>query len=225
MKLSKSDCVICCHQDVSLLPGFFDGVSKSINEAGDAWGIIGCAGPSMEMGVDDKPYPVGRVYGGQPGQFGDDFDKKLTRLYDGRTNLSEVFSVDECLFLINKKHGIEFNSALDGFHFYGADFCLSMKSAGHKVYSSYLPIIHHGEFSTSLKDGDTEYWRLYKKFIRLWSHKYQERFFGTHMHWIKTKNANEGLDSTDISTYIVKNAVGQHFSAKILYYTINEKTT
>jgi len=225
MKLSKSDYVICCHQDVSLLPGFFDRASRSINDAGDTWGVIGCAGPSMEMDIDDRPYPVGRVYGGLPSQFDDDFDEKLTRLYDGNTNLTEVFSVDECLFMINKRHNIEFNSVLDGFHFYGADLCLSMKSAGHKVFASYLPIIHHGEFSTSLKDGDVGYWRLYKKFIKLWSRKLKERFFGTHMHWIKTKNVNKDLDSTDISTYIIKNAVGRHFSAKILYYTINENTT
>ena len=225
ISLSKSDSIVCCHQDISLLPGFFESAAASIGAAGENWGIIGCAGPSIEMDENDKPYPVGRVYSGKPDRYGNDFDVKLTRVYDGKVDLTEVYCVDECLFLINKRHNIGFNPEFDGFHFYGADFCLNMKSAGHKVYASCLPIIHHGEFSTSTHSGDIEYWRLFKKFIKLWRPKYDKHFFGTHMHWVRTKDKNSEIGGMDISTYIPKTAIGQNFSAKILYSTINEKMT
>ena len=221
IRAAKSDLIICCHQDISLLPGFFDRAIKLLDGIDDDWGIIGCAGPSLLKDESNKHFPIGRVYAGKAGEYGDDFDSKLRIIYDGEIRSAEAYCVDECLFLINKRQGIRFNPEIDGFHFYGADICLSMRSAGKKVYASYLPIIHHGEYSESAISGDIEYWRLFKKLLKLWRHEFKE-CYGTHMHWTYLNN---DTNSFEISTYLEKTALSHNFSAKVLYFKINEKIT
>jgi GT2 family glycosyltransferase len=221
IKAAKSDLIICCHQDISLLPGFFQRAIKILDDIDDDWGIIGCAGPSLEKDESNNHFPIGRVYAGKVSEYGDDFDSKLRIIYDGEIRSAAAFCVDECLFLINKRQGIRFNPEIDGFHFYGADICLSMMTAGKKVYASYLPIIHHGEFSESAKSGDIEYWRLFKKLLKLWREKFKE-CYGTHMHWTHLNDDTKGFE---ISTYLEKTASSHNFSAKVLYLKINEKIT
>lgn len=216
LSIAKSDTIICCHQDISFLPGFFDEVKKSIAIAGDDWGVIGSAGRSIELDkVSKTPQLVGVVYNGHPGQFCSDFDHKLKKIWEGRKDLTEVHSVDECLFLINKRHKILFNPAINGFHFYGTDFVFSNRSAGYKVYASYLPCVHHGAYSGSLKAKDN-YWPLLRKLIKIWSAAYPN-CYGTHFHWTTSSKGRE------IESYIVNETETDTFNASVLQTKIREK--
>lgn len=194
LTIAKSDTVVCCHQDISFLPGFFDEADRSIKEAGDNWGIIGSSGRSIKTDVETKrPDLIGAVYNGHPGQLSIDFDVALKKCWNGQKKLAEVHTIDECLFLINKKHNITFNEALNGFHFYGTDFALSMRSAGHKVFAAYLPSIHHGAYSSSLKTRDN-YWPLYRKLLDIWSVHFTE-CYGTHFYWTTSKSGKKEIVS------------------------------
>lgn len=216
LTIAKSDTVICCHQDVSFLPGFFDEVEKSIREAGENWGIIGNAGRSIEIDkTTQKPKFIGVVHNGHPGKFGLDFDLVLKKCWHGEAQLTEVHTVDECLFLINKRHGITFNEAINGFHFYGADYAFSMRSAGHKVYAANLPSIHHGAYSSSLKTKDN-YWPLFRKLLDMWSTTFQE-CYGTHFHWTASESGK------DIASYIPFESDNESFKASTTHTEFRER--
>ncbi len=213
--IAKSDLIICCHQDISFLPGFFDEVEKSVKKTGGDWGIIGSSGRSIEIDeVSKKPDWVGVVYNGHPNQLGDDFDNKLTKCWDGKKEMKEVHCVDECLFMINKRHNITFNPEINGFHFYGADLALSMRSAGHKVYATYLPSIHHGAYSGSLKAKD-DYWPLFRKLLDMWSTIFPE-CYGTHFHWTTSEVGME------IASYISIESDTESFRASTTNIKIRE---
>ncbi len=215
LTIAKSDLVICCHQDVSFLPGFFDEVEKSVKKAGEDWGIIGSAGRSLELDkVTKKPKFIGVVYNGHPGDLSEDFDTKLIKCWDGYRDLIEAHTVDECLFLINKRHKIFFNEILNGFHFYGCDFAFSMRSAGYKVYAAYLPSIHHGAYSSSLKTKDN-YWSLFRKLLDRWSAAFPE-CYGTHFHWTTSKNGRE------IASYIPFESDNDSFKASTTHTEFRE---
>ena len=217
MTIAKADTIICCHQDISFLPGFFDEMKKSIDYVGEDWGIIGSAGRSLELDdLNKRPkHYVGIVYNGHPGQLDINFDDKLVKAWDGRKDITEVYGVDECLFLINKRHKLTFNNAINGFHFYGTDFVLSNRSAGYKVYASYLPIIHHGAYSSSLKTKDN-YWPLFRKLIDIWSTSYPN-FYGTHFHWSTSK------DGREISSYIPLESDYDSFKATTVITEFKER--
>ena len=216
LTIAKADTIICCHQDISFLPGFFKKAKEALTKVGEDWGIIGNAGCSIELdSISERVKLIGTVYNGHPGQLSDDFDDKLKKCWDGLRILAEVHTVDECLFLINKRHKIFFNDKINGFHFYGTDLSLAMRSAGYKVYATYLPSIHHGAYSGSLKAKD-DYWPLFKKLLALWSEAYPE-CYGTHFHWNKTEAGRE------VSSYIVIESDTDNFKASAVYSKIREK--
>lgn len=221
LKIAHSDIIICCHQDVTLLPRFFDILSNHIKnlKRNKKWKLIGCAGRRYDPNrTDFSEGDVGIVFNGPPGYKGQDFELALERPWNGMTDLTEVHCVDECLFIINNSHDdkLVFDTNLKGFHFYGVDYSIQARQAGYKVYAAYLPIIHHGAYSSSLIVNQ-DYWYLYKDLISKWI-KVEDRCFGTHMHWRKRA---DGIK--EISSYIVANADTHRFRAKILYSTINEK--
>lgn len=182
--VSKSDILVFAHQDVRLLYNWFDKLDQVISELDDDWGAIGSAGISLKYGRNDigrwggsldvRTVAVGSVW---------DSDESLSQppYWDGVHETTPVHCVDECVFILNKRTGLRFDSAFTGFHFYGVDICLQARAAGYTTYSSYLPIIHYGKYSASFI-GDRKYWVYY----RLLHHKWHRRFpelLGTHMHW------------------------------------------
>jgi hypothetical protein len=158
------------------------------------------------------------VYDGAPGSDYADYETKLKVVWNGVRDLTEVYAVDECLYVINKVSGIDHDKQFRGFHFYGADICYNYRQNGYKIYASMLPLIHHGSFSGSLR-GNNDYWPLFKMLANKWKEKYP-KCFGTHMHW-KYDSINKILE---MSSYITAEAVSNSFHSKILYATINENS-
>jgi GT2 family glycosyltransferase len=204
---SKSDILIFVHQDVILLENWFDKLETVLSECDKNWGVIGCAGIDLKYGSGDvgkwggalntDTVAVGSVY--------DNIDKMSDGPYwSGIKETVPVHCIDECLFILNKKTGLMFDTMLTGFHFYGVDLCLQARSTGYTVYGADLPIVHYGKYSASFT-GDKKYWVYLRYIYNKWFLRFPE-LFGTHMHWTPegmTSYINIGLeDDTGIKVQI-----------------------
>ncbi len=178
---SKNDLVICAHQDVRLMPGWFSRLYDLIDELGDNWAVLGVAGISLEAGITD----IGR-WGGTLDKtiaVGTVFDDQVSTepYWDGLQPPTLVHCLDECLFVINKQADLSFDTRFNGFHFYGTDLCLQARDAKLEVYAAGLPIIHDGKYSTSMS-GNSKYWTYFRILYNKWSGRFPE-LLGTHFHW------------------------------------------
>lgn len=178
---AKSDIIIFSHQDVILRENWFSMLDEAISSLDD-WAVIGAAGIDRKYSICDigkwggsvgeRTVAVGTVY--------DDIHSEHP-YWDGDKRTSLVHCVDECLFAMNRKTGLRFDTCYTGFHFYGVDLCLQARSAGYGVYASHLPITHIGKYSASLL-GDKKYWVYYRYLHQKWHQRFPV-LLGTHMHW------------------------------------------
>jgi 2-polyprenyl-3-methyl-5-hydroxy-6-metoxy-1,4-benzoquinol methylase len=114
---ARHSLVVCAHQDVYLPKGWSRRVVSQYRNAERQLGPIGVAGV---FGVDKQ---------------GESF-RRIGRVVD-RDNLldvsleypAKVHSLDELLLVVPKNTELRFDAAL-GFHFYGADLCLSAAAQG-----------------------------------------------------------------------------------------------
>lgn len=190
---SKSEYLIFVHQDVKLLDNWFELLNQAILKADD-WSVIGSAGIGLEYTYNDvgkwggskidKSIAVGTVY---------DSDESTTPYWNGSKQLQKVHCVDECLFIVKKSTGLRFDSRFNGFHLYGVDMCLQARSAGYNVYSCHLPIIHYGQYSSSIISGN-KYWTFLRLLYNKWRLMFPE-MLGTHMHWVPNGDGKNELVS------------------------------
>ncbi len=181
---SKSDIVIFAHQDIRLLDNWFEILRSLIAQMPEDWGILGCAGIGADFGrkdvgawggaVEGSTVAVGSVW---------ESDESLPEppYWDGIKELTRIHCADECLFVLNKKTGLRFDTQFTGFHFYGVDICLQARAAAWGCFGAHLPVVHYGKYSASVV-GDKKYWT----FLRFLHNKWKLRFpemLGTHMHW------------------------------------------
>ena len=205
--VAKSNKVILAHQDVSFTKEFFNNLSN-IDKCDD-WAIIGTAGIDLKYGKNDigrwggalnvDTVAVGTIY---------DTDEAYIDgkpFWCGSCDIAEVHSVDECLFVLNKESSIRFDDSFNGFHFYGADICLEARNNGYKVYVFDLPIIHYGQFSSSLQ-SENGYWKYLNMLHDKWNLIFPE-MYGTHMHW------NDG----EVISYISSNLYSNDTNITIVY--------
>lgn len=177
---ARSDYLIFAHQDVVLLEDWFERLDSVIASV-EKWGVIGCAGIDRKFTTYDigkwggslkEKVAIGTVY---------DSEESVKPYWDGKKETVPVHCVDECLFIVNAKTGLRFDTVYTGFHFYGVDLCLQARSAGYNVYGADLPIVHYGKYSASLF-GDRKYWVYYRYLHFKWHGRFPV-LLGTHMHW------------------------------------------
>lgn len=107
---SENDIIVLTHQDVSFSSDFLERI-YSVFDVVDDWGALGI------VGVDDG----GGYWWGKSG------------------NCYELNTLDCCLIVINKSHGIEFDSYnFDDFHLYVEDYCCRARAKGYRVFT--IPI-------------------------------------------------------------------------------------
>lgn len=207
---AKSDILIFTHQDVSLVGDWFDNLMELKNSAPVDMAVLGSAGIDLKYGRQEigcwggsttvDTVAVGTVWDVYP----DDGKKAY---WQGSRDLTKVHCIDECLFVIDRRTNLRFDTSFTGFHFYGVDMCLQARAAGYSVYGANLPIVHHGKYSDSFT-GDKKYW----VYLRHLHHKWRWRFpelFGTHMHWA----------DNELSSYIpinLKNDLGAGVTVKAM---------
>lgn len=221
--VAKSDILIFAHQDIRLLHDWFDKLNDVLDKLDDNWGVIGSAGMALQYGrkdigrwggsLDVRTVAVGSVW---------DTDENLSNppYWDGIKDLTAVHCVDECVFVLNKRTGLRFDSMFTGFHFYGVDMCLQARSAAYNVYCAHLPIIHYGKYSASFI-GDRKYWVYFRFLHYKWHHRFPE-LLGTHMHWAPgelTSYIPIGLEDESGTTIQLK-AMGV---GKTRFYTDKDK--
>lgn len=203
--VATSNNLIFAHQDVALIGPWFDILDDFINSVSTDWGVIGSAGINLNYGIND----IGK-WGGSAhlhtvavGSVWNTTQTDTIPYWDGVKSPTKVHCIDECLFVINRSTGLRFDSQFTGFHFYGVDACLQARAAGYPIYSGYLPIIHHGQYSASFK-GDRKYW-VYLRFLY---HKWHTRFpelLGTHFHWNTIQDYDDSfkrIEKPEITSYI-----------------------
>ncbi len=209
MMISNSDYIIVCHQDISLLNDFFSKLDLYIKKLRKAnWGILGCAGVAI-----DSSKNVGKIYNTfSSDNISESIDKKVL-YYDGLSDLTEVYSIDECLFVINKKPDIRFSNELRGFHLYGVDLCFNYSINGYKIYAAELPVIHYGEFSGSMI-YDKDYWKSLRSTVYKWK-DHVPVMHGTYADWdcsskdslIITSHLKTHTETPDFTAHILKSCI------------------
>lgn len=197
---AKSNNLIFVHQDVRLLGDWFQTLSNIIDNVPDDWGILGSAGIDLQYSRKDigrwggakevDTVAVGTVY---------DSDESLEigPYWNGAKDITKSHCADECLFVLNKKTGLRFDTQFTGFHFYGVDICLQARAAAYSVYCAHLPIIHYGQYSASFT-GDNKYWVYLRYLYNKWRLQFPD-MLGTHMHWGSEQDSNI---SNELTSYI-----------------------
>jgi len=142
--LTKTDIIVCCHQDVEFPAGWLKKLESQITIIGDKdFGVIGTFGCDM--------------IGQYAGNVEDPHDNPKTG------NLPcEAMSLDEHCLIIRKDSGLKFDETLIGWHFYGADICLEAASKGLKNYviDARLKHLSPGKIDESFKTA--KIWMLNK---------------------------------------------------------------
>jgi glycosyltransferase involved in cell wall biosynthesis len=197
LDVARGDHVIAVHQDVRLLDGWFDKLETVLAEV-DVYGVIGVAGISLDFdhthigkwggSLADQTVAVGSVW-----------NDDLTQVpyWDGIKQPTQIHCADECLLVINRRTGLRFDPAFQGFHFYGADICLQSRAAGYGVIGAELPVVHYGTYSGSFTT-ESRYW----PYLRLLHHKWNYAFpelLGTHFHWTTEKGEARLTSYIDMS--------------------------
>jgi len=210
--VARSNILVFAHQDVRLLHGWFDRLVDALSKLDDNWGVIGSAGIALQYGrndigrwggsVDVQTVAVGSVW---------DTDENLTQppYWDGIKEITPVHCIDECVFVLNRRTGLRFDSMFTGFHFYGVDMCLQARAAAYSVYGTHLPMIHYGQYSASFT-GDRKYWVYFRFLHHKWSRRFPE-LLGTHMHWAPgelTSYISIGLEDDESGTTVQLKAMG-----------------
>lgn len=187
LEVARSDLLVLAHQDVRLLgDDWFACLNAIALGLPEDWAVVSAAGIAARYGAADigawggaRDLPtvaVGRVRS---------CDDEHRPYWEGDRRVQPIHAADECLMLLNRRHGLRFDPMFDGFHFYGVDLCLQARAAGYGVYGGELPIIHYGKHSASLT-GNHKYWVYLRYLHNKWKFLFPE-LFTTHMHWIGDK--------------------------------------
>jgi len=156
---SKGNIIVLCHDDVIFYEGWVDLLYKRIAEIekqNQSWGVLGTAGVCVgkTKGVPWSVYGI----------------KDKCIIFDAQDTVSIAQTVDEHCMIIRKSSGLMFDEKIcDGFHFYGADLCLSAIDKGLNNYGIVCPLIHNGT-SRSIQCGRNEFDRQLAKFLSKWGH-------------------------------------------------------
>ena len=154
MKRASADHIIFAHQDMYFPKGWLDRVECAMHalESQDPnWGVLGAWGTAC----DGSGEMYGHLYDGG-------WRRTLGGPYAGG---QQVEALDEVVLILRKSSGLQFDTSLPGFHFYGADICLEARSRGMKCYAISALCIHN---TNSYGMLPLEFWKCYWLMRRKW---------------------------------------------------------
>lgn len=149
---SQGEVLIFLHQDIYLPPGWLDrlaGILTLVSSSDPHWGVLGVFGTSKDG--------IGRGVVHSTGMnqtFGAPFQ-----------GIKEVETLDEVMLITRRSSGLRFDEGLEGFHLYGADFCLQARLRGMRSYAAALFCIHN---SSGLRILPRDYWKCYLYMRKKW---------------------------------------------------------
>ncbi len=133
IKKAKCDLVLCCHQDVKFLDGWYDKLMRHVNmldKDNNVFGVCGTAGTTFG----------GRMVGTHSGLSMDNLDS------------IQVQTLDCCTLLFRKsvfeKYKMKFDENLIYYHMYGEDISLQSYDKGIGVYALDVPIQHNTKWTS-----------------------------------------------------------------------------
>ena len=156
-KKSKGEYLIFIHQDFKFdSTTWLEDIENYLNNL-DKFGVAGVAGKYDRNCISNIKTGFPPIYAG-PIQI---------------TEPIEVQTIDECVILTSKKlfNDIHFDDVVcDNWHLYAADYCLTVKKAGFKVYV--LPMDGYHVSSGDSFSAET-YYPILKKFVKKYKNEYK----------------------------------------------------
>ena len=125
----ESDIVVFVHQDVYLPRPWIAQLERALAqlEVSDPhWGVLGSYGITQNGKYQGCVYSSAQALHGKP--------------FDGPR---QVQTLDEIVLIMRRSSGMQFDSDLRHFHFYGTDICLEAAKRGMKNYAIFAPCIHN----------------------------------------------------------------------------------
>lgn len=153
LEQSKNEVVVFVHQDVYLPHEFVPSVELALGEierSDPDWGVVGC------WGVRDDRAKFGHLYTPGDGIAGAPFEQP-----------ERVRTLDEVVLILRKSSGLKYDEHLAGFHFYGADICLTAAQAGRQCYAISAFCVHN---SRQYFDYPSDFYASYRYIKKKWKH-------------------------------------------------------
>lgn len=150
---SKNDVVVFVHQDVYLPHEWVACVEtalRNIEGRDPDWGVAGC------WGVRDDGAKFGHLYTPGDGIIGAPFAQP-----------ERVRTLDEVVLILRRSSGLKYDEGLAGFHFYGADICLTAAKAGRQCYAVSAFCVHN---SRQYFEYPSDFYASYKYVKKKWKH-------------------------------------------------------
>ncbi len=191
-KKAKGEHIMFAHQDVYLLADdWLERAENFLSKISDL-GVAGVAG-TCEIGNSTIKRSIGIVYHGS---------KK--EAWWGNKNFEvpvEVQTLDEQILIVSRNvfDTLKFDEkTCDGWHIYGADFCLSARDFGLKSYVLPLPVWHRSEGY-----NNEEYYQVLHRFLK--KHKQYKKIYLTSGEW----SSNDLFNYFNLLRMAIKSEAGR----------------
>jgi hypothetical protein len=188
----KSEYIMFAHQDVYLLAdNWLEKAEIFLRKISDL-GVAGVAG-TREIGNSNIKRYIGVVYHGsekEPWRGNKNFEEPV-----------EVQTLDEQILIVAKNvfNTLKFDEkTCDGWHIYGADFCLSAREFGLKSYVLPLPVWHRSEGT-----NNEDYYKVLHRFLK--KHRQYKKIFLTSGEW----RSNDLFNYLSLLRMAIKSEIGK----------------
>lgn len=154
LEQSRNDVVVFVHQDVYLPHEWAPSVETALREierSDPDWGVAGC------WGVREDRAKFGHLYTPGDGIIGESLDRP-----------ERVRTLDEVVLILRKSSGLKYDESLAGFHFYGADICLTAAEAGRRCYAISAFCVHNSRQYFEYPPDFYESYQYMKKKWKQW---------------------------------------------------------
>jgi hypothetical protein len=151
LEMARNEIVIFAHQDMYFPHDWISSLERALSylEWHDPnWGVLG------GFGVTARKDRYGHVYSSGLGVIGNPVDKP-----------TPVQTLDEIVLIVRKSSRLSFDTALNGFHFYGSDLCLQAAARGMRSYVIPGFCVHNTQMYPVLPP---EFYSCYRQFKQKW---------------------------------------------------------
>lgn len=144
---ASNDIVVLCHQDIEFSADWNEKLQQQLElmeKIDTNWAVLGV------FGVDFNNRYAGHI-----------LDPHESKPYPPLPR--KVQSLDECCLIMRKSSGFRFDEELGGFHFYGGDISLQVRTVGKNIYAIDTCIKH-----LSPGNVNDSFYKMSEKFMQKW---------------------------------------------------------
>lgn len=126
LEKASNDLVICCHQDVYFLNGWYNSLKRCLTLLNDKWGVCGVAGTIGDGNL------VGVCSG----------------LLMHEEDIIPIQTLDCLCIILKKSNELRFDENLKFFHMYGEDIALQANDKKMGAYVINIPLKHNSKWTS-----------------------------------------------------------------------------